>query len=72
MVVSGAPTITKFHAQYICNMGLDMVKTVSELRDPSTDDSIEIRVGKWLYYKNSCTADKTRRCGPDQMDYGHD
>ncbi|CAH1785621.1 unnamed protein product [Owenia fusiformis] len=45
MVVSGAPVRTKLHAQFICDMALDMVKSMTELDDPSTDGHMKIRVG---------------------------
>ncbi|XP_064635394.1 soluble guanylate cyclase 88E-like isoform X2 [Lineus longissimus] len=45
MVVSGAPTVTRFHAQYICDMALDMVLEMTSLADPSTGDHLSIRVG---------------------------
>ena len=50
MVVSGAPTITKFHAIYIADMAFDMLDTMRELIDPSTDKHIQIRVGKFEYF----------------------
>ena len=46
MVVSGAPTITKFHAIYIADLAFDMLNTMKELIDPSTNKHIKIRVGK--------------------------
>ena len=45
MVVSGAPTVTKFHAVYIANMAFNMLETMKELPDPSTGKHIQIRVG---------------------------
>ena len=45
--VSGAPIVTKFHAVYIADMALDMLKTLQEIPDPSTgnDEHIQMRIG---------------------------
>ncbi|XP_060566942.1 soluble guanylate cyclase 88E-like isoform X2 [Ruditapes philippinarum] len=45
MVVSGAPDKTRYHALHICDMSLDMLDAMNELRDPSTDGNMKIRVG---------------------------
>ncbi|XP_074659880.1 soluble guanylate cyclase gcy-31-like isoform X2 [Tubulanus polymorphus] len=45
MVAAGAPVVTKFHACYICDMGLDMVSTMWEIMDLSSGSHITIRVG---------------------------
>lgn len=45
MVVSGAPDKTRYHALHICDMALDMLDAMGELRDPSTDGHMKIRVG---------------------------
>ncbi|GAB6022963.1 Soluble guanylate cyclase 88E [Chamberlinius hualienensis] len=45
MVVSGAPEKNINHADKVCGMALDMVKGVGGVREPSTGDSIAIRVG---------------------------
>ena len=45
MVVSGAPTVTKFHAQYIGDMAFDMLDAMKELLDPSTGKHMQIRTG---------------------------
>lgn len=46
MVVSGAPDKTRYHALHICDMSLDMLDAMNELRDPSTDGNMKIRVGR--------------------------
>ncbi|XP_072105394.1 LOW QUALITY PROTEIN: soluble guanylate cyclase 88E-like [Mobula birostris] len=45
MVVAGVPEKTKFHAHNICDMALDMVRSIDHLKDPSTGNNIQIRVG---------------------------
>uniref|UniRef100_W5MYK5 guanylate cyclase n=1 Tax=Lepisosteus oculatus TaxID=7918 RepID=W5MYK5_LEPOC len=45
MVVAGAPEKTKYHAHNICDMALDMVRSIDHLKDPSTGNNIQIRVG---------------------------
>ena len=45
-VVSGAPIVTKFHAVYIADMGLEMMDVMKELPDPSRKgDHLKIRMG---------------------------
>lgn len=36
MVVSGAPEKKSNHAERVCDMGLDMVEAITDLKDPST------------------------------------
>ncbi len=36
MVVSGAPEKESNHAQKVCDMALDMVDAITDLKDPST------------------------------------
>ncbi|XP_042201847.1 soluble guanylate cyclase 88E-like [Callorhinchus milii] len=45
MVVAGVPNKTTFHAHHICDMAVDMLSSIDHLRDPSTGDNIQIRVG---------------------------
>lgn len=47
MVVAGAPEKTKYHAHNICDMALDMVRSIDHLKDPSNGNNIQIRVGGW-------------------------
>lgn len=47
MVVAGAPEKTKYHAHNICDMALDMVRSIDHLKDPSNGNNIQIRVGWW-------------------------
>lgn len=47
MVVAGAPEKTKYHAHNICDMALDMVRSIDHLKDPSNGNHIQIRVGAW-------------------------
>ena len=46
MVVAGAPEKTKYHAHNICDMALDMVRSIDHLKDPSNGNNIQIRVGE--------------------------
>lgn len=46
MVVAGVPNKTTFHAHHICDMALDMLSSIDHLKDPSTGDNIQIRVGQ--------------------------
>ena len=46
MAVAGAPTPSEYHALNMCNMALDMLLAMSNLKDPSSQDSMRIRVGK--------------------------
>lgn len=45
MVVSGAPDQEACHADKVCHMALDMVDVIGGLTDPSTGESLKIRVG---------------------------
>lgn len=40
MVVSGAPEKEGNHAQRVCDMALDMVDAITDLKDPSTGTKI--------------------------------
>ncbi|XP_044736954.1 soluble guanylate cyclase 88E [Chrysoperla carnea] len=45
MVVSGAPEKEVNHAERVCDMALDMVEAITDLKDPSTGSHLQIRVG---------------------------
>ncbi|KAL3267401.1 hypothetical protein HHI36_011530 [Cryptolaemus montrouzieri] len=45
MVVSGAPEKEGNHAERVCDMALDMVDAITDLKDPSTGLHLKIRVG---------------------------
>ncbi|XP_044749063.1 soluble guanylate cyclase 88E isoform X2 [Coccinella septempunctata] len=45
MVVSGAPEKEGNHAERVCDMALDMVEAITDLKDPSTGLHLKIRVG---------------------------
>lgn len=36
MVVSGAPEKEQNHAEKVCDMALDMIEAITDLKDPST------------------------------------
>lgn len=46
MVVSGAPDQEECQADKVCHMALDMVDVIGGLKDPSTGESLRIRVGE--------------------------
>ncbi|XP_076310826.1 soluble guanylate cyclase 88E-like [Tachypleus tridentatus] len=45
MGVAGAPDVDPKHAENVCDMALDMVHVIGDLKDPSTGQSLQIRVG---------------------------
>lgn len=45
MVVSGAPEKDFNHAEKVCDMALDMVEAITDLKDPSSGTHLRIRVG---------------------------
>ncbi|CAK9814862.1 Soluble guanylate cyclase 88E [Anthophora quadrimaculata] len=45
MVVSGAPVKENDHADRVCDMALDMVEAITDLKDRSTGHHLQIRVG---------------------------
>ncbi|XP_017784523.1 PREDICTED: soluble guanylate cyclase 88E [Nicrophorus vespilloides] len=45
MVVSGAPEKQGNHAERVCDMALDMIDAITDLKDPSTGHHLKIRVG---------------------------
>lgn len=50
MVVSGAPMTEDNHAEKVCDMALDMVDAITDLKDPSTGKSIYSRRFVFLCY----------------------
>ncbi|XP_071453162.1 soluble guanylate cyclase 88E-like [Hetaerina americana] len=45
MVVGGAPDKDEHHGLKVCDMALDMVDAITDLKDPSTGNHLRIRVG---------------------------
>lgn len=45
MVVSGAPEKDYNHGEKVCDMALDMVEAITDLKDPSSGTHLRIRVG---------------------------
>lgn len=43
MVVAGAPDKDANHAERVCDMALDMVDAITDLKDPSTGQHLRIR-----------------------------
>ena len=46
MAVAGAPTPSEYHALNMCNMALDMLLAMSNLKGPVLTGQHAIRVGK--------------------------
>ena len=46
MVISGAPVQTDHHAEYITDFAFSIIEAISKINDPSTAQSLKIRVGK--------------------------
>lgn len=42
MVVSGAPEKEQNHAEKVCDMALDMIEAITDLKDPSTGTIVQI------------------------------
>lgn len=42
MVVSGAPMTEDNHAEKVCDMALDMVDAITDLKDPSTGNRFDL------------------------------
>ncbi|EDV91343.1 soluble guanylate cyclase 88E [Drosophila grimshawi] len=45
MVVAGAPDKDANHAERVCDMALDMIDAITDLKDPSTGQHLRMRVG---------------------------
>lgn len=45
MVVSGAPVKQNDHAERVCDMALDMLEAITDLKDRSTGQHLQIRIG---------------------------
>lgn len=43
--MSGAPEKEQNHAEKVCDMALDMIEAITDLKDPSTGQHLKIRVG---------------------------
>lgn len=43
--MSGAPEKDQNHAEKVCDMALDMIEAITDLKDPSTGQHLKIRVG---------------------------
>lgn len=41
--MSGAPEKEQNHAQKVCDMALDMIEAITDLKDPSTGQHLKIR-----------------------------
>lgn len=57
MVVSGAPMTEHNHAEKVCDMALDMVDAITDLKDPSTGNSIYSRSLVFLSYASGAPYD---------------
>lgn len=52
MVVSGAPVKESDHADRVCDMALDMVEAITDLKDRSTGTSL-IRYSRVIFFENN-------------------
>ena len=66
MVVSGVPERSKYHAEHVADLALDMISAMPTLVDPSkSSPHLRIRVGKEIllscpvYRKYKCNLDST-------------
>ena len=66
MVVSGVPERSKYHAEHVADLALDMISAMPTLVDPSkSSPHLRIRVGKEIllscpvYRKYKCNFDST-------------
>ena len=48
MVVSGAPIQTDHHAEYMTDFACSAIAATANVKDPSTDKPLAIRVGEYL------------------------
>lgn len=48
MVVSGAPEQEYNHAEKVCDMALDMVDAITDLKDPSTGEQTYHYINIWV------------------------
>ena len=46
MAISGAPVYTVHHADYMTEFAFSIIDATSKINDPSTNNSLKIRVGK--------------------------
>jgi guanylate cyclase len=54
MVVSGAPMTEDNHAEKVCNMALDMVEAIKDLKDPSTSNVINFMITERILFYELC------------------
>ena len=46
MAICGAPIETDHHAEHMTDFGFSVIKATSKINDPSTNKSLQIRVGR--------------------------
>lgn len=62
MVVSGAPEKDQNHAEKVCDMALDMVEAITDLKDPSTGQLICFVLFSLLMFVDRKPFTYSRRC----------
>jgi len=55
MVVAGAPDKDANHAERVCDMALDMVEAITDLKDPSTGQHLRIRKSSSSHFHQDLT-----------------
>ena len=46
MALAGAPVTTPHHAEYMTDFAFSIIEAIGKINDPSTHESLKIRVGK--------------------------
>ena len=66
MVVSGVPERSKYHAEHVADLALDMISAMPTLVDPSkSSPHLRIRVGKEILL--SCPVYRKYKCNLDSI-----
>ena len=52
MVICGAPDVRPNHAVFITDFAFSIIEATSKINDPSTNQPLRIRVGKYMYSTN--------------------
>lgn len=50
MALAGAPVTTPHHAEYMTDFAFSIIEAIGKINDPSTQEPLQIRVGKVLKY----------------------
>ncbi len=58
MVLCGAPVYTVHHAEYITDFAMAIIKATYKINDPSTGESLKIRIGGCLIHEGGLIYDR--------------